>query len=514
MRLIDFFDRRVALHPDKVFLIDDEVTRCYGESHDATHRIANILIDHGCVQGSKVAVFSPNLGRAFECILGIVRAGCAWVPLNARNGLEENRQILQALDVEVLLYHQSVRDQANVFLQRVAGLRHVLCIDGAGVGDLPALMRLAEPRAPAGLGEAPGAVTAVFPTGGTTGASKGAVWTNATWHTMMANMFAAFPLRRDPVNLVVAPMTHAAGCVALVLMAAGASFVILPAFSTERVSEAIERYKVTHLFLPPTAIYMLLDAPGIRSRDYTSLDYFIYAAAPMSVDKLQQAIAVFGPVMAQTFGQAEAPMFCTAFRPQAHADALEHHPRRLASCGQATVLTDVAIMDDNGHLLKPGEVGEIVVRGPLVMAGYYKNEPATREVSAFGWHHTSDLGYRDSDGYYYIVDRKRDVIISGGFNVYPSEIEQVLWSHPDVQDCAVIGVPDEKWGERVKAVVEPRPGHTPKVEELAALCRAQLGSVKTPKEFELRSVLPRSAVGKVLKRALRDEAWAATGRKV
>lgn len=514
MRLIDFFDRRVEIHPDKPFLIDDEATRTYGESRLATHRIANVLIALGCAPASKVAVFSPNLGRAFECILGLFRAGCAWVPLNSRNGLEENCHILQTFDVEVLLYHSSLQEKVDAYRQRVPGLRHAICIDGSGDSALTHLMQSVAEQAPPDLGCSPESVTAVFPTGGTTGLSKGATWTNVTWQTMLANMFSAFPIRRDPVNLVVAPMTHAAGGVALMLMAAGATFVILPGFSAQRVSEAIEKHKVTHLFLPPTAIYMLLASPDIRRWDYASLDYFIYAAAPMSVDKLREAMDVFGPVMAQTFGQAEAPMLCTALSPVEHARALALHPGRLASCGQATLLADMAIMSDDGRLLAPGEVGEIVVRGPLVMVGYYKNPEATQEASRFGWHHTSDIGFRDSDGFYYIVDRKRDMIISGGFNIYPSEIEQIIWSHPDVQDCVVIGVPDEKWGERVKAFIEPKVGHSLVVEELAAMCRERLGSVKVPKEFEIRSELPRSAVGKVLKRTLRDEAWQLAGRKV
>lgn len=514
MRLIDFFDRRAGIHPDKVFLTDDHGQRTYGQTQQATHRIANVLLGLGCPPPARVAVLAPNLASAFECVLGIMRSGHAWVPLNTRNALAENTTILRSLDVEVLLYHSSLSASVGAYRQQAAGLRHVIAIDGSADVDLPARMERAPALAPEGPGAAPDAVTAVFPTGGTTGQPKGAIWTQRTWHTMMANLYSAFPLRRDPVNLVVAPMTHAAGCVALMLMAAGASFVILPGFSAQRIAHAIEEHRVTHLFLPPTAIYMLLAEPGIEQRDYSSLDYFIYAAAPMSVDKLRQAMQVFGPVMAQTFGQAEAPMLCTAMSPQEHALALARHPQRLASCGQAALLTDMAIMDDDGRLLGHGAIGEIVVRGPLVMAGYYRNAQATDEAMRHDWHHTSDIGYRDADGYYYIVDRKRDMIITGGFNVYPSEIEQVLWSHPDVQDCAVIGVPDDKWGERVKAVVEPRAGCMPSEAALAALCRDRLGSVKTPKEFEFRAALPRSPVGKVLKRVLREQAWEVAGRKV
>src|SRR5690606_7391320 len=231
--------------------------------------------------------------------------------------------------------------------------------------------------------------------------------------------------------------------------------------------------------------------------------------------KLKQCLEVFGPVMTQCFGQAEAPMLCTYLSPQEHLviGDLEKE-KRLSSCGRPTLLTPVAIMDDDGKLLARGERGEIVVRGSLVMPGYYKNPEATKEVSAFGWHRTGDAGYIDEDGYVYIVDRKKDMIISGGFNISPSEIEQVIWSHPGVQDCAVIGVPDEKWGEAVKAVIERRPGGNVTEQEILELCRRSLGSVKTPKSVEFWDELPRSPVGKVRKKDIRDRFWAGTGRTI
>jgi acyl-CoA synthetase (AMP-forming)/AMP-acid ligase II len=186
----------------------------------------------------------------------------------------------------------------------------------------------------------------------------------------------------------------------------------------------------------------------------------------------------------------------------------------LASCGRATLLTAVDVMDDHGKRLEAHEVGEIVVRGSLVMQGYYKDPEATADVSKFGWHHTGDLGYKDKDGYFYIVDRKRDMIITGGFNVYPGEVEQVIWSHSAVQDCAVIGVPDEKWGEAVKAVVELKMDATLSEAELIMLCKERLGSVKAPKTVEFWTALPRTAVGKVRKKDIREHFWADRTRKI
>jgi acyl-CoA synthetase (AMP-forming)/AMP-acid ligase II len=235
----------------------------------------------------------------------------------------------------------------------------------------------------------------------------------------------------------------------------------------------------------------------------------------MSVDKLKEAWGTFGPVLAQSFGQAEAPMVCTTFNADEHARYIvAGDDARLASCGRAGLLTQVAIMAPDGALLESGETGEIVVRGDLVMQGYYNNPAETAASSRNGWHRTGDVGRQDADGYVYITDRLRDMIISGGFNIFPGEIEQVIWSHAAVQDCAVIGVPDDYWGEAVTAVIEPKAGHEIVASEIIELCKHRLGSVKAPKAVHIVQALPRSAVGKVLKREIRAQFWAGRARQV
>jgi acyl-CoA synthetase (AMP-forming)/AMP-acid ligase II len=306
-------------------------------------------------------------------------------------------------------------------------------------------------------------------------------------------------------------MTHAAGPISLILMSIGSTNIVLPTFKPEWVMEAVQKHKVTFFFLPPTAIYMLMAHPDVRKCDWSSVEQFTYAAAPMSVAKLREAREIFGPIMASGFGQVEAPATCTIFPAWEHRDGPDGN---LGSCGRPAVFTKLGIIDDDGNLLGDGERGEIVVRGDLVMAGYYKNPEATADVSGFGWHHTGDVGYRDNNGYYYIVDRKKDMIITGGFNVYPTEVEQVVLSHPAVQDCAVVGAPDEKWGEAVTAVCELKAGATVSAEEIIALCKERLGSVKAPKSVRFESPLPRSAAGKVLKRAIRDKLWEGQTRRI
>ncbi len=516
MRVIDFFDRGVSLAPDRACLVDDEGSRSYRQVREASLRISDALYASGAAAGTKVAVYSPNAACAFECVLGLLRAGCVWVAINARNALPETCDILGNSDVEVLFYHDSFASHLAGIREACPSIRLFICIGGRGeqgavhLEDWVGRRKGTSPPVP----DEPSALCSIFSSGGTTGRPKGVMHSNRVWEAVMSNFHSALPSKRPPVHLVVAPMTHGAGGHALCLMALGATQVIMRQFDASKVLEAIERHRVTHLFLPPTAIYMLLAHPKVRQTDFASLEYFLYGAAPMSVDKLIEAMEVFGPVMTQAYGQVEIPLVATIFSPREHAEALEAHRERLYSCGRSTLLTRIEIMDDAGNLLPPDQPGEIVARGSLVMLGYYKNPEATREVSVDGWHHTGDIGRKDADGYIYLVDRKRDMIISGGFNVYPSEIEQVIWSHPAVQDCAVVGVPDEKWGEAVKAIVELRPGATATDREIIALCREKLGGVKAPKSVEFWAALPRSAVGKVLKREIRAQFWKRRDRAI
>ncbi len=516
MRLIDFFDRGARLNPQAPCLSDATRSLTYADTRALTCRIGQGLMGQGLQPRMAAAVLSHNDVDAFACILGILRAGLAWMPLNARNSLDDNLYILDSNACTWLFYHSAFTREVEAIRQGVPAIRGFVCVDRANgpdpwLYDWLAAWPSDDPDIPAG----PHDLAAIWPSGGTTGRSKGVMLTNLNFTTMIANFCASMQYEAPPVHLVAAPMTHAAGCIALPTLALGGSQIMIPKVDPLEIMRHIELHRVTTLFLPPTAIYAMLAHPRVREFDYSSLRHFIYAAAPMSSEKLKEAIDVFGPVMAQTYGQAESPMLCTFLSPQEHqVSGNPVHEQRLASCGRATLLTQVAIMDDDGRLLDAGDRGEIVIRGNLVMKGYVNNPAATEEASRFGWHHTGDIGLMDSDGYVYIVDRKRDMIISGGFNIYPSEIEQVLWAHPDVQDCAVIGVPDDKWGEAVKAVVELKPGATTAPQDLLDFCRARLGGMKTPKSAEIWPQLPRSPVGKVLKRDIRERFWAGQARRV
>jgi len=319
------------------------------------------------------------------------------------------------------------------------------------------------------------------------------------------------------VNLAVAPITHAGGGIALAQFQFGGASVFMDAPDLDRMLDLIQSERVTTLFLPPTLIYLLLAHPKLSVTDTSSLRYLISAAAPISPDRLAEGVEKLGPVMCQAYGQTEAGFPLTWISPAEVAEALSDQTKRhrLLSCGRPTLIcAGMEVMGQDGRILPPGNTGEIVMRGPTAMREYLDDPAATKEVQAHGWHHTGDIGYRDADGYLYITDRLRDMIVSGGFNIFPFEIEQVLFAHPSVQDCAVIGVPDPKWGEAVKACVQLKPGAVVSAENLIAACKAALGSMKAPKSVDFLDQLPRSPVGKVLKRELRAPYWEEMQRSV
>ncbi len=516
MRICDMLDRGAEIYPNHPCLSDGVASWFYREVQARSHKIGLAMLKAGLKAGDRAAIYSPNHAVAYSTIIGTNRMGAAWVLLNARNAVDEIIYVLNSTKTDCLFYHSNFSENVARIRKDVPGLKLTICIDrddgGAPfiddwIADIEGQVADAKPVNSA-------LPSIIASSGGTTGAPKGIELSHRAVETCTSTFLSVMPMPEPPVHLMVAPMTHAAGFTSLPMMLVGGTNIFMTETAPEKIMQMIEKHKVSHLFLPPTVIYMMLAHPKVRDYDYSSLKNFIYAAAPMSADKLQEAMEVFGPVMTQTYGQAEAPMICTYFSPAQHQKALAGNGHRLLSCGRATPYTRVAIMDDNGRLLDAGASGEIVFRGDLVMNKYLDNAAANEEASAHGWHHTGDIGYIDDDGYVYINDRKKDMIITGGFNVFPSEIEQVIWTDANVQDCAVIGVPDEKWGEAVTAIIEPKPGATIDEEAIIALCKEKLGSVKAPKAVHIRAQLPRSAVGKVLKKEIRAEFWQGRDRAV
>ncbi|ABM93139.1 acyl-CoA synthetase [Methylibium petroleiphilum] len=504
MRLVDYLDKGAQLGADAPCLTMGDADLSYADVQRISYRVARGLQRSGIAPGDKVAVLSSNHALAFACVFGIARAGAVWCPINPRNEASENRYVLDAFDCACVIFHSNYAPMVEQMRAGLPKLRLLVCLDqpapfAAGFGDWLH-----------GLGdeplhvEPPDDLAMIAGTGGTTGSPKGVMLTGRNLETMSALTLMGYPFDGRPSYLALAPLTHAAGVLCLPVMALGGRVVIMPKPDLGEFLALIERHRITHTFLPPTLIYMLLQHERLATARLDSLQCFWYGAAPISAARLEEALTKIGPVMAQLFGQTEAPMMISMMSPREHFQTDGAVARaRLSSAGRPGPLVQVATMDGEGRLLPTGETGEIVVRGSLVMAGYYKDPKATAEAGRHGWHHTGDIGRLDADGFLFIVDRAKDMIITGGFNVYSVEVEQALMQHPDVQDSAVIGLPDDKWGERVVAVLQLHAGRSVKPEDIQAFVKARIGSVKSPKQVEIWSDLPRSKVGKVLKKDIR-----------
>jgi len=521
MRAIDYFDKSAEINPGRLAILDGSTRHSYSQVRLWSEQIARAMWKKGLRQEERAAIYSHNHPAVLFAMLGILRAGAAWVPMNYRNAADANVEYLKYSETRWLFYHSKFRDSVCEIQKRVPTLQHMICIDGEDSQN-PSLESFLEQGSGAQVPEWADEygnldrLMGLVPTGGTTGPARGVRVTNLAWGTMTEMAMRYW--RGDwahPVCLCTAPLSHAAGVVAFTIFALGGSNVILPGFDALAVLRAIEEYGVTHLFLPPTAFYALLVHPEVKRFDYSSLQVFLLAGSPVSPDKFKKGVEIFGPCMCQSYGQTEAPMLLTWLdQYTVSAAAAGDHPERLRSCGKATAAVRVAIMDDAGGLLPAGECGEIVARGTLVTAGYHNLPEATAEIRKHGWHHTGDIGYIDADGYVYIVDRKLDMIFSGGFNVYCGEVEAAIMALPQVRECAVIGVPDEKWGEAVKAIVVLEDAATLGENDVLAHCRAKLGGVKSPKSVSFWSEIPKTPAGKLDRKTIRKPFWADADREV
>jgi fatty-acyl-CoA synthase len=522
LRNADLFDRSADIHPDRAAVVEGTTKFTYREVQQFTNRFAAALYANGFKRQEAIALYSPNHHAVLLCLQGLWRAGGTWVPVNTRNAMDANIAYMNYVRVRWLFYHSQYADDVRKLMEGVPTIKHVICIDKTDNGhtSLDAFLKTGDGKQWTDTVDCFGnldELVGIFPTGGTTGPAKGACVTNLGWGTMMEITSNAWRVKGldHSVCLVTAPLTHAAGPVSTAAFVLGATNVIMAGFDAKQVLENIEKYRVTHLYLPPTALYLLLDHPDLGKHDYSSLKIFVLVGSPVSGDKLKRAVEVFGPCMCQCYGQVESPLITTWLPPETVAAAAAgDHPERLKSCGLPTYPVRVGIMDDEGNLLPPGRSGEIVVRGSLVTHSYFEKPDATAETHRDGWHHTGDVAYRDKDGYLYIVDRKKDMVVTGGFNVFTAEVEDTIMELNSVAECAVIGVPHDKWGEAVKAICVPANGASPTEDEVIAHTKARLGGVKAPKSVEFWKEIPKTANNKMDKKAIRKRFWADAERNV
>jgi long-chain acyl-CoA synthetase len=468
----------------------------YAEMWERCARVAGALRGLGLEPGDRVGIVSPNCHRYLEVYQAVPGAGMVLVPLNQRHTDAELRYALEDAGAKALFAGRPTADLPPC-------VRHVFDL-GA---DYEELLAGAEPAPDLGDDVVEDDLAGLFYTGGTTGASKGVMLTHRNLVANATHLQLCSPFSADTCWLVTAPLFHLAGSIAVLSTVWNAGrHVVLAAFDPAAVLDLIERERVTATLVVPSMLAAMNEEQLARPRDVSSLQLVSFGGAPSATETLRRAHQAFpGARLLHIYGATEtAPIATTLLGVERLLDAPQ-----VRSCGQPAVGVDVEIRAADGARAAAGEVGEVVVRGPNVMGAYWNKPEQTAAVLRKGWYSTGDLGRMDEEGYVYLVDRAKDMIVTGGENVYSTEVEDVLYRHPAVLEAAVFGVPDERWGEAVHAVVVPRPGTAPTGEELVAWCRDAIADYKAPKRVELRDVpLPKSGAGKVLKRELRAPYWA------
>jgi len=491
----------------------------YAEMDAQVNRLCHGLLSLGLKRGHKVAALLNNGIESAVSILGIPRAGLTYVTLNIRNSPREQAEILNDSETDALILGEEFIDSMEPVLGSVPTLKHVIVVGPSLPGRL-SYEKLVKGQ-PSTLPDADvdyGVdIERIHYTAGTTGRPKGGVMTFGVFYNIITNILINLdrPIGPDDIYLSVGPLTHAAGLMMMVYYCRGAKCIILPRFDPELVIETIDRERVTSVLFVPTMLAMILRSSRIKDFDLSSIKRIWYGTAPMPVEWLKEGIKVFGQVFRQNYGMTEMAQPITFLGPEDHI--IEGSPdqlRRLSSAGRPALGVELKILNENGQPVKPGEIGEICIRSNKMIKEYWKKPQDTAEAIVNGWLHTRDMGTIDEEGYVYIIDRKSDMIISGGFNIYPREVEEVIMTHPAVSEVAVIAVPDDTWGEAVKAMVVLKPGARITEEEIINFCKENLASYKKPKTVEFIKEIPKTAYNKVDRKSLKESFWKGYDRRV
>ena len=492
---IDFFHRGVRLGAERIAVEDGARGLSYADLAARVAAIATGLQARWPAPGARIGVCAYNTLEHMLAVLAVYAAGHTWVALNPRNGKADLANILSRTRLDAVVADEDCLDlvaghDLPLILGNHAGKANGETLDGIATDHAGS-----SPRRHALPLDAP--QTIKF-TGGSTGLPKGVMQPYRCVNTSVASYLHTFGFTADDVNLCAAPLTHGSSHYILPILAVGGRHVLVREPRAPVLVDAIGDMGATTAFMPPTMIYNLMAAPALDRIDTQHVRHLHYGAAPMAPDRIREACARFPGALEVVYGQTEAPMMITAMTGPEFADE-----RNLLSVGRETFLMQVEIMGEDGEILPAGEMGEIVCRGDLLMTGYLDNPEETARIVVDGWLKTGDAGILDDRGYLFIKDRLKDMIISGGFNVYPTEVEAAMVQHPAVREVVVFGVPDAKWGERVEAAVTVTDAADFDEAALRAFTRELLGPVRTPKQVHLTQELPKSPVGKILRREAR-----------
>jgi long-chain acyl-CoA synthetase len=510
MHLTQGLQRAAQTRPAGTSTICRDRRRTWRETEDRIARIAGGLRARGLNKGDRAAILALNSDRYFEYLFAVPAAGGVTVPLNIRLAAPEIAYILEDSGVSVLFVDAAFAPVLAQLAGRMGTVRDIVYLDDdAPPAGMTAFEDLLDAQAVSEVIAADDDIAGIFYTGGTTGQAKGVLLSHRNLVSNAANIVVAVGYDRDSIYLHAAPMFHAAdNASTLAVTMLGGTHVFIPRFDPALVAATIAAERITNTLLVPTMINALVNFPGLAAHDLASLKMVPFGASPMPDAVLQRAIETLpGCRFLHVYGMTEAAPLVTALDPR---DALA--PGRSRSCGKPVLLTEVRIADAEDNEVPRGTVGEVQVRGPNVMLGYWNKPDETRAALRGGWYHSGDGGYMDEDGCVYIVDRLKDMIISGGENIYSAEVESAISTLDGVAEVAVVAIPDERWGEAVHAIVVPRAGRVVTEEQVIVHCRGLIAHFKCPRSVDIRDMpLPLSGAGKVLKTELRAPFW--TGRE-
>jgi long-chain acyl-CoA synthetase len=508
----DIARKGARIHAEREAVVFEGTRLTYRELDLRVNRLANALLRLGMQKGERVAALADNGHKYLEVYLAAAKAGLVTVPINSRLAPEEMRGILDDSGVALVLAGDGYEETTAKLRATTKTVRTWVGLDREFGGlEYEALLRQAPDVEPAVQVDENDLAILMY-TGGTTGTPKGAMLSHRNLLSTMVCSTQQMGITQRDVTCMCLPLFHISFWSAFCHLLAGGKVVVVRRPTVGVVLKAIQDERCTHVNAVPTLYNWMLDAPEAQQFDVSSLRLMTYAGSPIPEEVLRRCIARFGNIFAQAYGLTEAGGGL-ALMPEDH---VLDGPRSklLRSAGKELLLVEVRVVDEAGTPVPPGVVGEVVIRGANVMMGYWNKPEQTAAALRDGWLHTGDIGKMDEEGYVYLVDRKADMIVNGGENVYPTETENVLYNHPRVQECVVSSAPDDRWGERVQAVVVLKPGPPVTEQELIDFCKEHLAGYKCPKKFEFWETLPKSAVGKLLRREVKAKFWQGRDRRI
>lgn len=504
----EMLERNARLFPEKAAFVCGEESISFRDYRNRVYRLINVLLELTLTKGKRMAVLSRNSIRYFELYGAADRGGFILVPLNFRLKPHELAFLLNDSGAEVLFFESFYAEVVGEIKKKLETVSHYIVLDGPGQLSYEELLMKASDLQPAVTIDENDPVYIIY-TSGTTGLPRGAVLTHRGQYQVANVLALEMGLRKDDITLDMMPLYHTGGhAVSQAHFYRGCTNVITTGFNPEEALSIVEQQRITTIQVVPAMIVDMLNHPDIEKYDTSTLRIIFYASSIMPVSLLKKAIAKWGRIFFQSYGLTEnGPVATVLSIEDHHVEGPERLTKKLASCGLPSTNCDTRVVNEKGEEVQPGDVGEIIVHSEQIMTEYWNNPDLTAQTIKNGWLYTGDLATVDEDGYIYIIDRKKDLIITGGENVYSREVEELLYTHPAVRECAVIGVPHPKWVEAVHALIVLKDRQKATEEEIIAFCKEHIAGYKVPKSVEFIDSLPKNPSGKILKNIMRKRFW-------